>query len=237
MKNLYILILLAIFLLSACNHNSKPNPPTIKLVNKPIINRKVNADTPFCADYNNAGDYYADDGPTLIEYEHKRKGYFNGKTKLSEDYVRKYLFDEMWAISDTTVWNKDTSQETLDEISSAEYYLIKTVTITPMYKGIVYEKLTNEESTKYFLTIDKNGRFISRILLAWYGPLGTYVDDKGEKHPYYTSLSGCIYKDGTIQLVDDRSQQRITDDNDTYEVHSDGQITRVVPKQNHTKIN
>ncbi|MDP9079122.1 MAG: hypothetical protein M3O71_16975 [Bacteroidota bacterium] len=216
MKNLSILILSAFFLLTACNHDSKTTSSRIKIVNKSVIKHVVSADTTLaCADYNDAGDYYADDGPTLKQYEHKRKRYFNEKKKLSEDYVRRYLFDEMLSVSDTTVWNKDTSQETLDEISNAEYYFIKTVTVTSMYKGIIYEKLTDEESTKYFLTIDKKGRFISRILVAWYGPLGTYVDNEGTKHPYYTSLSGCI-SNGTIQLQDDRDQGRITNDNGTY---------------------
>jgi len=237
MKCIYILSLSTAFLSSACNHSSKSTRSTIKLADKPSINRKVDADTSlFCADYNNAGDYYSDGGSTLIEYEHKRKGYFSGKTKLSEKYVREHLFDDMWAVSDTTVWNKDTSQAMPDEISSAEYYLIKVITITPMYKGLVYEKLTDEESTKYFLTIDKKGEFISRILIAWYGPMSTFEDDESQKHPYYSSISGCIYKD-EIQLVDDRDQHRVTDNNDTYKIHPNGQIIRVVPGQNHNKTN
>jgi len=227
MKALYILTLSAIFLLSACNHNSKPTSSTAKVANKVIASRKINADTSlFCADYNDAGDYYADNGPTLIEYEHKRKGYFNGKTKVSEDYVGKYLYDDMWAISDTTVWDRDTTQETSADIN-AEYYLIKTVKTNPKYNWIVYEKLTDEESTKYFLTVDKKGGFISRIMIAWYGASGTFTDDQGGRQPYYTSISGCISQDGTIQLVDDRNQQIITVDNDTYKVHPDGQISRV----------
>jgi hypothetical protein len=200
MKNLYIIILSVVFLLTACNHNSKTSSSKTQIVNKPVIKHAVSADTALvCADYNEAGDYYADGGPTLKEYEHKRKGYFNGKIKLSEGYVLGHLFDEIGSVSDTTVWNNECSAETSNDISNAEFYLIKTVATTSKYNGVIYEKLTDEESTKYFLTIDKKGRFISRTLLAWYGPLGTYIDNEGAKHPYYTSISGCISKDGTIQ--------------------------------------
>ncbi|MDB5086484.1 MAG: hypothetical protein JWR09_478 [Mucilaginibacter sp.] len=218
------------FLLAACRHNAKTGSSVIKAVTlKPILKTIVKTDTPLiCVDYAEIGSFDPEKEP-FKEFEEKRKSYFKGKTELSDDYVIHYLFSGLDSISRENIWDGSNlgKTELLEYISKADFYLIGTALKNTLYTGIIYEELTDEESTKYFSTFDKKGKFISRVLIAEYGQSGTYRGDNDSRHPYYTGINGCINKNLTIE-VNGADGVDVTRDNGKYKIQFNGKIVKVI---------
>jgi len=229
MRKRHIAILMASFLLVACRHNAKISSSIIKaVISKPVLKTVVKADTPLiCIDYDEIGLFDPEKG-SFKEFEEKRKSYFKGKTELTQDIIQ-HLFLGLDSISRENIWDGSIlgKTEVLEYISNVDFYLINTVLKKPLYTGFIYEELTDEESKKYFSTIDKKGNFISRVLIAEYGQSGTYSGDDDSRHPYYTGINGCIYKDLTIE-VNGTDGVDVTSDNGKYKIQPDGKIVKVI---------
>ena len=218
--------IMVIFALLGC-----ANPTPKKLNVKPVAggDKKIaakpslNPDTALvCADCPEARAFDPDKGG-FDDYVKKHKDYFKGKTKLSDDYVDKHFFSGVDSVGEENIWTYEEVNRLSvgDYISENEFYMVGTVLKTRQFTGIIYEAVSGEGSRKYFTTIDNKGNFISRIILAAYFQHGTYLDDKGDRHPYYTEMSGCVNSDLTIE------REAQSSDADKCKIEPDGRIVKI----------
>lgn len=192
--SVFVFILMP-FLWSGCRQNVKKQP--VKIVAKHVVPKAAEAPLGpmvgkplICLNYDEGGGYDPDKG-TFSEYIESQKGYFKGKTSLSLEEARQKLFKGLDSIP--------IRLGDMDELTN--YYLIGTVVNTKRFKGVIYEALSDRGSSKFFTTIDNaTGKYIDRIQVADYDFAGTYPDDDGMKHPYYTAGAGCISKNLIIDL-------------------------------------
>lgn len=229
--NAVILAVIMFLLLSGCNQTPKKasTKNLTKIVpGKSIVKSSiVKIDSPLiCVGYSDAEVGKFDiENESFDDYVRGNENYFKGKTELSDSYVKKHLFNGLDSVSLENPNSGEIVEKRAvsDYINNANFYLISTIIKTPRYKGIIYEELTNNDSynngsEKYFSTINNDGKFISRLIIASYGFAGTYTKDDGTKGGYYSGVGGCISKDLIIDMGGG--------DDGKYKVHPDGKIVK-----------
>ena len=183
--------------------------------------------TLICFDYSEAESFNLDkDAYNYRSYTRRDKNYLKGKTKISKKNVSKNLFGGLDSIDIENIW----SGEIVDKvelgtyISSNDFYLIDTIFNSEIFLGIVYEAMDDEGSIKYFSTINKKGKFISRISIACYLHSGSYTAGDGSRPPWYGERGGCINKDTTIVVNESQAESAIK-----YKIYTDGKIVETKP--------
>lgn len=224
--------LIVLLLLMACNQTPKQtsSKQSVKITTKPIVNSPaIKADSPLiCVSYSDAevGKFNIEE-ESFDDFINGNENYFKGKTKLSDNYVKKHLFN---AVDSIPIENPNSGEiveknAVNDYIRSISFYLVSTVIKAPQYKGIIYEELTGDNSyyhsQKYFSTINNDGKFISRLIIASYGFAGTYTKDDGTKGGYYSGVGGCISKNLVIDMGGG--------DDGKYKILRDGRIVKYMP--------
>jgi hypothetical protein len=222
----YIVYLIAVTLFISCGRDPEKTTvdksPQIKKQIKDTIEK---VDTPLvCVDYSELGTYEAEKGSN----KYKVKKYFKGKTELTQDYVVNHLFGGIDSISTENMWSGEIveKESIAAHVSTYDFYLIGTIAKKPLYKVVLYEEIEGDYSEKFLSTIDNKGNFIARILIAEYGPTTTYIDNHGERKPFYTQINGCLYKDMTI-TKEGGDGMDMSENNNYYKIQPNGKIIRV----------
>jgi len=224
-------ILILLYFTIACNTHPKKYPSNItKVILHTDTTTKIdsikNTDRLNCFDYSEAESFDLDkDAYTYIKYSQRDKKYLKGKKRLSANFVINKLFGGLDSINTENLWTGEVVDkvEISNYISSPIFYLIDTILNTNKFTGIVYEEIDNEGSIKYFSTISKKNRFISRISIACFVHCGSYTAEDGSRPPWYTGKGGCFLNDSTIEVNPDQGESI------KYKLNKNGFIIEIKP--------
>jgi len=202
--------------LAACNSSpykeTADNSPKRNIVDTAVISKNDSiaaansvktGDTLICVDYAESESFSSkDEGYDYKGYVARNKAYLLGKTKLTKKNIRKQLFSGVDSIDIENIYDGQLLEKKglNDYISGFEFYLLDTVFDTEYFIGVIYEQIFDEGAFKYFSTINKNGEYISRIIIACYVHSGSYTAGDGSRPPWYSGYMGCIGKDSIIEI-------------------------------------
>jgi len=177
-----------------------------------LIFEPCTLDSMLCIDHSEST-FDEDNNYDILDYSRGDEEYLQGKIKLTEENVRKMLLGNKNIFERTNYWH----EEVVDTITVEEYlkdkdfYLTNVVSSNEKWTAIIIETIDSGTSDKYLVTIDQHQNLISKFRIAFWGRFGTYTgesyvieDEDGnilysyERHPWYTSVTGCIDKDLTI---------------------------------------
>ncbi|MDB5142834.1 MAG: hypothetical protein JWQ66_1547 [Mucilaginibacter sp.] len=230
--NAFVSAVISVLVLIGCNQTPKQtstkNPAKIVSVKSIVKPSAIKIDSPLiCVGYSDAeiGKFDIEQG-SYEDFVLGNENYFKGKTKLSDNYVKKHLFNGLDSVPLENPYSNGEivgKTDVNEYIQNNSFFSIKPVLKTARYRGIIYEELpktdlNNSGSRKYFSTINDNGKFISRLIIASYEFAGTYTKDDGTKGGYYSGVAGCISKNLIIDMGGG--------DEGKYKVHSDGKIVK-----------
>lgn len=112
--------------------------------------------------------------------------------------------------------------EPLEEyLEPSEFYPIALLAKTPKFNVVVYERIYNISylsSEKFLCTFSKEGKFISRVLIASCAHSGSYTHDSGGRFPWYPEESGCVDKELNITFTNYQEEIK------KYKIDADGVI-------------
>ncbi len=170
----------------------------------------------ICVDYLDTDSY---------EGYSKRKKDLKGKIKLSLKNVIKHLFSGVDSIKIENIYSGEMFDNELKEdyISKYEFYILDTLLNSEVFTGLIYEQIDNENSYKYFTTINKKGKFIARVLIACYVHSGSYTAGDGSRLPWYDGFDACITKDSIIEIGGSQGG-----DEKRYKIQPDGKIIKII---------
>lgn len=131
-------------------------------------------------------------------------------------------------IYSTDDFNNDTLySDPLDHYLDSDFYPISLVLETKNYFGVIYERLFYisgiPSSEKFFCTFTKNGKFISRILIASFTFNGTGMGFSGGRVPVFTKEQGCVDKSLTVRFYSGGYENKPL----KYKIHEDGKLTLI----------
>ncbi|MBI4929354.1 MAG: hypothetical protein HY841_01220 [Bacteroidetes bacterium] len=145
---------------------------------------------------------------------------------ISNDLVKKFLL-------------ADTEQlyyyNTFGDTSDCNFYSIKRISTDKSFNIIVYERQYNLHgwtySEKFLCTLTKQGKLISKVLVASYNQQDFFISSDGGRVPFYAEKKGCIEKGLQINVI-------IISDNVgganeiaiSYLINADGQIIKQTKK-------
>ncbi|MBX7107632.1 MAG: hypothetical protein K1X61_03190 [Chitinophagales bacterium] len=142
---------------------------------------------------------------------------------LTKEFVMQHLFPKSKYSCTLGGKNNDTpAKASIEDFLNSDFYAISSPLTTKSYYVVLYERVFAINgipgSEKYICTLDKNGKYISQVLIASFVFSGTGLSISGARVPWFTDENGCINKDLTIKFASQVHGEK------RYKIQADGKI-------------
>lgn len=142
---------------------------------------------------------------------------------LTKEVVKHYLLPRSQFIYTIDGKSKDTLFKVpIDEYLNADFYAISLLHTTSSFYMVLYERVFAQggipSSEKFICSFTRDGKFISRALIASFVYRGTGYSASGARVPWFSDESACITNNMTIKFA-----SRIHGEK-KYKIQTDGKI-------------
>lgn len=125
---------------------------------------------------------------------------------LTKEVVKHYLLPKTQFIYTIDDKSKDTLFKVpIDEYLNADFYAISLLLTTSSFYMVLYERVFAQggipSSEKFICVFTKEGKFISRTLIASFVFSGTGYSVSGARVPWFSDESACINKNMIIKFT------------------------------------
>ena len=186
---------------------------------------------PFCISYSHdeqvyfGAIYHTDtiEGEAQDVFEKNDNYQKDSSLLLTKEFVKQHLLPNTKFIYTLDDKSKDTLvKEPIGDFLNSDFYAISSPISTKSFYLVLYERVFAisgiPSSEKFICTFTKNGKFISRTLIASFVFSGTGLSVSGARVPWFPDENGCINKDMTIKFT-----SRIHGEK-KYKIQTDGKI-------------